>query len=280
MYSYQVPGKSQFHYNGPQRQSNVVTAPRHHQVHHSKESSKSHIMLCEKHVTTGLCPYEGKCKYIHDRDVAVPRGVCKPCKHEKDRNKGEDAKDSFYWPNSPALSHNPYEYDVLPVCEPKFFLRHRAVYSMWKHFKWFCLINKSSVVTKVLPVNDPNVSTNTFTSTKRLDVFVTLSQGRSLEAPKSVVETVPEVAESNSNKVLSPVSVVMFNDDADSSNVPQPVDITPADELKMGILRDKSALECSMKANLMLMSKSKPLVSKYHEALSSPRQMITKYLLY
>jgi hypothetical protein len=143
----------------------------------SQMTPKHHVLLCEKHVTCGSCPYEGKCKYIHDKEVASScKFVNRPCKQDKDNGKFE-ARDSFFWPNS--LSGGPNnEYLLSPSCEPKFYYRHRAVYSMWNHFKYFCSHTASqSGGDSVL--DDPTNTINPFTATKRLDIFMTMSAGKS-----------------------------------------------------------------------------------------------------
>lgn len=139
---------------------------------------KHHVLLCEKHVTCGSCPYEGKCKYIHDRGVAsVCKFVNRPCKPDKDNSKFE-ARDSFFWPNSlPIQGSSSDEYVLSAMCDPKFYLRHRAVFSMWNHFKHFCADGNTNTVSPSA-VNDPSNPINTFTSTKRLDIFMTLSAGK------------------------------------------------------------------------------------------------------
>ena len=65
-------------------------------------SGKHHVMLCDKHVMCGTCPYEGRCKYIHDEDLSYKIGdfLTRQCKCENNNStKDNSNKDSFYWPH-------------------------------------------------------------------------------------------------------------------------------------------------------------------------------------
>lgn len=154
--------------------------------HISRESQKSNIMLCDKHVMCGSCPYEGRCKYIHDRAVASSHEVLmRRCRHEKETGVKETAatKDSFYWPNVPKAHgcSGPPRYDVSACCDHKFYLRHRAIYSMWKHFRQFC-VNNSGRGEEAFMYDDSMSTINPHTGSNRLSVFVSLSNGISLDS--------------------------------------------------------------------------------------------------
>lgn len=194
--------------------------------HQKKNSGKSHVLLCEKHVTCGSCPYEAKCKYVHDRDIASHcRFVNKPVKSEKDRSKSVEVRDSFFWPNSQGeTAGDRNEYTLLPDCEPKFYLRHRAVYSMWNHFRMFCADSNARAKGVSLPyendpANDWTNAMNTFTSTRRLDVFRTLSSGQSV---------CPEVEVSSEPVPLSTESPAVSNSEMpkDTTGAESPTSVT------------------------------------------------------
>lgn len=146
-------------------------------------------MLCDKHVMCGTCPYDKRCKYIHDRALASSHDfLMRRSKHENDcQNKETGAnKDSFFWPNIPKSHSNCGGcYDVSPSCDHKYYFRHRAVFSIWRHFRQFCVnhnagagggINGSGGAGAIM-WDDSTMTINQYTCANRLSVFVALSNG-------------------------------------------------------------------------------------------------------
>ena len=158
---------------------------------HKKESSPTdkRQLPCFTWVSTGDCMYQNKCRYIHPPYINKEETLS-DIKTIK-RIKKIDVNDTFFWPKIENHTNDiKYKYN-LPI--PDKHNKHDAyLFSLWKHYVLYCKYNNPK---KIINSNlhkknlfllkkttfDPYYTKNNYTQTRRLNVFVQLSQSKSIE---------------------------------------------------------------------------------------------------
>lgn len=137
----------------------------------------------------GTCPYHEKCVFLHDSRIASDfQVICL----SRPPHPNAAIKDTFYWPDmcilkvmekrdKRALPTINQEYNFPMVCSNRRQLQvsmhDKAVYSLWRHFVKFLTESKADRKNgaELLHIPERN-DLNIFTASRRLPVFVRLSQ--------------------------------------------------------------------------------------------------------
>ncbi len=125
--------------------------------------------LCFKYVSTGLCPYHRKCEYIHDIRCTTKCLNIEPKRKIKQYNVYRD--ESFNWPRT--INDKQLGEQYIPFSQND--NNNQAEKSIWNTFLLtMYLINNNMIAC------DYNNILNVTTNKKRLECFLLLSQGYSL----------------------------------------------------------------------------------------------------
>jgi hypothetical protein len=138
-------------------------------------SVKISRLPCRVHVSTGDCPFRGRCSFLHDSRISSHSSEKRHSTRR--RNVDETITDSFYWPPMPSIqsmrgNNCPYIVFIThPVNREEFPREVEYVFSMWNHFVDYLTCKTS----------DPRSPQNEYMHRPRLSVFINLAQGKSLE---------------------------------------------------------------------------------------------------
>lgn len=153
------------------------------------QAFKCRQLPCRTFISTGSCPYNDRCVFLHDPSI-----VSKPVYIKTKRKSKEDmVTDLFFWPTMSLnsvmgktdMKNMPHIAQPFIVPAPASYMQINgnndlAVFSMWEHFLDFCKSDSLSVVAqprKVPPLN-PYVPNNPYTGRKRLPFLVKLSENQ------------------------------------------------------------------------------------------------------
>lgn len=122
-------------------------------------SDRNHgkYLPCYTLISTGTCPYRGRCKYIHDWRITTSKTITVT----KKQNTDAVNYDSFFWP--PSLLDYIYQPNLNLIDGiDRFFIE-----SIWYHFIMF--------IKKSILINNPTNQINIINGRPRLSIFVKLS---------------------------------------------------------------------------------------------------------
>lgn len=121
--------------------------------------------LCFKFISTGSCSYHERCEYLHDNRCSTIyiNNIRKIFKNNNNNNYNDI---SFFWPK--ITSGNNEEYN------PFFEYGNKCIaeQSIWYNY----LLNLNLLNNNKYDYHNKNIS-NIYTNKKRLNCFITLSQG-------------------------------------------------------------------------------------------------------
>ena len=145
---------------------------------------KKKVLPCKKWITTGQCPYEDKCDYLHPE--SIKKQIFYDTENEKClKKKGKkcdltyDPEDKFFWPPLTGKENLKNE-NCYQVCND---LKFKDVKSLWIHFETFLSRVK---ISKILKDNykieeEYTKRTDNILGRRRLDVFVRLGNGEEIK---------------------------------------------------------------------------------------------------
>lgn len=148
---------------------------------------KKKVLPCKKWITTGQCPYEDRCDYLHPE--SIKKQIFNDTENEKILKKKVkkcdltyDHEDKFFWPPLTG-KENLENKNCYQVCNE---LKFKDVKSLWIHFEKFLSRIK---VTRDLRDNEKfianewkkNKRTENLLGRRRLDVFVRLGNGEEIK---------------------------------------------------------------------------------------------------
>lgn len=145
------------------------------------------VLPCKKWITTGQCPYNNRCDYLHPE--SIKKQIFNDTENElllskkfKKFDLTYDHEDKFFWPPF-TRKENLENENCYQVCNE---LKFKDVKSLWIHFEKFLSRIK---VTRDLKDNGKfianevkkNKRTDNLLGRRRLDVFIRLGNGEEIK---------------------------------------------------------------------------------------------------
>jgi len=163
-------------------------------IEYSKLDKPFRQLVCFTYLSCGSCSYYNKCQYLHPNNL---KNKVKSNTKYKKNNKENYHLDLLFFPQMPKSivnltidEHNkplitqdyivphfgyaPYTGEFLNINKMTITQNHaKAIYSLWNYFIDF-MTNKSNID------NNENIEINKYTFTKRLKIFIDLSECKNI----------------------------------------------------------------------------------------------------